>query len=69
MEFDVSKPFAVPDDLNEKQRLWAIRFNEPISVKELLDALSKIKEGGEILRMKHVRHEETGEFILKDQGD
>lgn len=66
MEFDVNKRFVVPDDMNQKQRLWVIRFNDPVSAKKLLDALSKIKCGGDILRMKHVRNEETGKMELKD---
>lgn len=68
MEFDVTKPFAVPDDVNQKQRLWAIRFNEPVSVKKLLNALSGIKTGGDILNMKHVKDDDTGKIELKE-GD
>lgn len=66
MEFDVNKSFIVPDDVNQKHRLWAIRFNEPVSTKRLLDALSGIKEGGEVLKMKHVKDDDTGKTALSD---
>lgn len=66
MEFDVNKPFLVPDDVNQKHRLWAIRFNEPVSTKKLLDTLSAIKYGGEILKLKHIKNDDTAEIELSE---
>lgn len=66
MEFDVNKPFLVPDDVNQKHRLWAIRFNEPVSTQNLLNALSAIKTGGDIVTIKHVKNDDTGEIELSE---
>ena len=59
VEFDTSKGFIVPDDMNEKRVLWGIKFAKPVSLKRLLDAIADLP-GGDIVYL---------EDIVDDKGN
>ena len=66
-EFDTSKDFIVPDDINKKRTLWAIKFVEPVSLKSLLDAIADLP-GGDIIYLDKI-NDDKGNTSFTEEED
>lgn len=62
----INGQFFVPDDQNEKRRLWGLVFNEPVSLKHLLDAIIDLP-GGKIVNLDHITKDD-GEKEISEEG-